>query len=288
MPCLLLRWPLLLALFISCGARAQSAATGKVLTAAGTPVPFASVGIKGQPLGTVADNQGLFPLASLARAQPTDTVVISCIGYESRPLLLGQLRQQPDVVLAPAPAQIREVRVRHSKLTPATLGRTQTSGSAHWNTSIRDISAADGNRGWEVGTALPITRNSYVDSFHFYVEQNDFGPILLRFVLYTMQRGQPGTLLLTDDVQFIIPAQQTGWIDVDLQQYGIHLAKGQTVAAGIQWLQGQQLSPDKVRFGGPGAFPSPTHRALTRDKSQAPWRSFPINVSMYLAVQKYK
>ena len=84
---------------------------------------------------------------------------------------------------------------------------------------------------------------------------------------------------------FVRPA---GWIDVDLETYHLHLSTGQSVAAGIQWLQGQQLSPDKNRFGGPGAFPSPRHRALARDKSEARWRVFPINVSMYLAVQTYK
>ncbi|GAA3941936.1 hypothetical protein GCM10022406_27250 [Hymenobacter algoricola] len=269
-------------------ARAQPAATGTVITATGVPVPFASVGVRGKPVGTVADGQGVFLLSTLAQAAGTDTVVVSCIGYEPRQLLLSRLRQQPAVQLTPAPTPIREVQVRHARVTPATLGRTATGGTAHWTTSSRDISEVDGNRGWEVGTVLPITRNSYVDSFHFYIEQNEFGPIRLRFVLYKMEHGQPTELLLTDDVQFTIPAGQTGWIDVALAKYRLHLPKGQTVAAGIQWLQGQQLSPDKNHFGGPGAFPSPRHRALARDKSEAHWRVFPINVSMYLAVQTYK
>ena len=62
----------------------------------------------------------------------------------------------------------------------------------------------------------------------------------------------------------------------------------QTVAAGFQWLQGEKLPIKYGQFSGPGIFPSVGHRVLVREKSEAEWRSFPVNVSMYLAVQEYK
>jgi hypothetical protein len=147
---------------------------------------------------------------------------------------------------------------------------------------------ADDERGWEVATLLPVRRSSYVDGFHFYIEQNEFRLVRLRFMLYATQDGKPTHSLLTQDIQLTVPQEQTGWISVDLRPYNLHLPKGQTVAAGIQWLQGEKLNPESTKFGGPGAFPSATHRALVRDKSEAQWRSFPINASMYLAVQQYE
>jgi hypothetical protein len=72
-----------------------------------------------------------------------------------------------------------------------------------------------------------------------------------------------------------------------LRAYNIHLSKGQTIAAGIQWLQGEKLDPKSGALSGPGAFPSIGHRVLVRDKSEAEWRSLPVNVSMYLAVQQH-
>ncbi|TGE28725.1 carboxypeptidase-like regulatory domain-containing protein [Hymenobacter metallicola] len=283
------RYLLLLLLLSYCyHAPAQTSTTGQVSTAAGAPVPYASVGVQGKAVGTVADAGGAFALATLGSAAPTDTVVVSCVGYQARKLRLAELRQRPVVVLALVPAPLREVQVRHAKVTPGTLGRTKTGGTAHWSTSIRDISEADGNRGWEVATLLPIRKSCYLDSFHVYIEKNEFELIRLRFNLYSIERGQPTQQLLTQDVQFTIPANQTGWIDVDLTPYHLHLAKGQRVAAGIQWLQGQQSAPTSRQFGGPGAFPAPRHRSLVRDKSEASWRAYPIHVSMYLDVQTYK
>jgi hypothetical protein len=60
------------------------------------------------------------------------------------------------------------------------------------------------------------------------------------------------------------------------------------VAVGVQWLQGEKLPAAAQAFGGPGAFPSATHRVAVRNKSEDEWRVLPINVSMYLNVQQYK
>ncbi|HEX8349316.1 MAG TPA: hypothetical protein VF598_05100, partial [Hymenobacter sp.] len=59
---------LLLVLLGSPSAGAQSTPTGQVTTAAGSPVPYASIGVKGRPFGTVADARGQFALAAVASA----------------------------------------------------------------------------------------------------------------------------------------------------------------------------------------------------------------------------
>jgi hypothetical protein len=264
---------------------------GRVIVA-GTqqPVPFAAVGIKGQALGSTADEAGRFAFAAPVTQAATDSVIISCLGYRPCRLTLGQLRAaEASWPLTPVPQVLREVQVQHGQLTPAVLGRRATGGVAHWTTALRDVSplAAD-ERGWEICTLLPVRRSCYLDAFHVYIEQNGFAPIRLRFMLYAVEDGQPRRPLLTEDIQFTIPQQQTGWATLDLSSYHIQLPKGQTVAAGIQWLQGARLPEATEAFGGPGALPALGHRVALRDKSEAAWRVLPINVSMYLDVQQYE
>ena len=289
---------LALAVLLFCGtlpALAQQL-TGRVLAASsGKPVAFATIGVKGQALGSTADERGYFAFAVPATLPSADSVVISCVGFRSLRLTVGQLRGPESVWrLLPQTQTLGEVQVRHPKLKPAILGRNAKGGMAYWTTKIRDstLTVASDERGWEVATVLPVRRSCYVDSFRFYVSQNDFKPVRFRFVLYELTNDRPTRQLLTDDIQFTLPSRQTGWVSLDLRAYNLQLRKGQTVAAGIQWLQGEKLDPKggpkSGALSGPGAFPSVGHRVLVRDKSEAEWRSLPVNVSMYLAVQEYK
>lgn len=127
--------------------------------------------------------------------------------------------------------------MRHGKLTPTILGRQSSGGSAHWGTSIRDVATVTGDeRGWEIAAILPMRKSCYLDDFNVYIEKNEFSLIRMRFMLYSVEDDKPQRQLLTDDIQFTIPSQQTGWVKVDLSSYNIHVQKGQTMAAGIQWL----------------------------------------------------
>lgn len=278
-------------------AAAQAPLTGRVLAAAsGQPVAFATVGVKGHSVGSTTDEAGRFAFALPAAVAAADSVIISCIGYRAQRLTVGQLQSSPGAVwpLQPQAQALREVQVRHGRLVPAVLGRQAVGGNAHWTTAIRDLSVAGAGpgaadeRGWEVSTLLPVRKDCLLDAFHVYIEQNGFKPIRLRFTLYAVENGKPRRQLLTDDIQFTIPGEQTGWASVDLRSYNLQLPKGQTVAAGIQWLQGEKLPASDKAFGGPGAFPSAVHRVAVRDKSEAEWRVLPINVSMYLAVQQHE
>ncbi|SFQ67405.1 carboxypeptidase-like regulatory domain-containing protein [Hymenobacter arizonensis] len=283
---------LLFLLCLSCtlSAQAQLLAGRVVAEGSGVPVAFATIGVKGKPVGTTADASGSFSFQAPATVSATDSVIISCIGYRALRLTIAALSKPAAVwPLQPAKQALQEVQVRHRQVTPAIIGRNSKGGTARWSTSIRDVtSVASDERGWEVSTILPIRQSCYLDAFSVYIEQNGFQRIRLRFTLYAVEGGKPTKSLLTNDIQFTIPSQQTGWSSVDLSPYNLHLPKGQTVAVGVQWLQGEKLPEATQAFGGPGAFPSVAHRVAVRNKSEDEWRVLPINVSMYLNVQQYK
>ena len=154
-------------LFIASPARAQSTPTGKITTPAGTPVAYASAGIKGKPLGTIADADGTFSLSAFAPATPTDTVVVSCVGYQPRRMLISQLRQQTVVQLLPIATQLQEV-VVHSKPPKRTiLGHNGQSLFTSFNFYTSKDTVPHDRLGREVGLLMKVKRPVRLESFHF-------------------------------------------------------------------------------------------------------------------------
>jgi uncharacterized membrane protein YqaE (UPF0057 family) len=254
----------------------------------GAPVPYASVGVKGKPLGTVANDAGQFRLEALAQALPADTVVISCVGFLPHKRLVSDLRQRPVVVLTAQATQLTEVSVRHGKLIPQVLGREATGGMAHWGNWAPKDSLPKDKRGWEVGTFLTPAQNCFVDAFSLYVERNNFRFVRFRIMLYAAEGNHPTTLLTDQDMQFVLGAQQTGWVKVDLRSYNLHLKKDQKIALALQWLDNDEPMTTGKHISVPAAFPDPFHRAYIRDKSEAGWQIFPVKPSMNLSVQTYR
>lgn len=80
----------------------------------GAPIAYASLGIQHKPIGTVADAAGHVASAALRAVAPTDTLVISCVGYQSRKLLVSELGREEALRLQPVATALTEV-VVHSR-----------------------------------------------------------------------------------------------------------------------------------------------------------------------------
>ncbi|MBO3269589.1 carboxypeptidase-like regulatory domain-containing protein [Hymenobacter defluvii] len=255
------------------------------------PVPFASVGVKGKALGTVADAQGRFSFSDSPDLAATDTVVVTCVGYQPARLVVRQLRQQPLTIrLRRQPQTLREVMVRHQQLKPQVLGRTGTSGIAHWgvNSIVADSTRRREKLGSEFGTFLTSSRNCYVDDFNVYVARNPFRQVRLRLLFYAVRNSRPAELLLPADIQLVLTEQQHGWISVDLRPYNLQLNKGQKIVVALQWLDAVGETAGYDSFDVPAAFPTPLHLVYTRNKSQDQWKFYPGQPSLYLNVQSWR
>lgn len=284
-------WSIVFILFPACGLRAQNLQGTVLHDSLATPVPFASVGVRNKPFGTVTDALGHFSFPDSPELSAQDTVVVSCVGYWPVRVPLPALRrQQPAPVrLRPKAQALREVTVRHQRLRQETLGHSGNSGLARWGvSSMTPDSARRDMRGREFGTFLRPTRSCYVDSFNVYLTSNPFRTVRFRLMLYTVRDGKPATALLPNDVQFVVRDQRTGWISVDLRSYNLQLDKKQPVALALQWLDNDTPSSERWFFGIPAVFPAPLHQVFGRDKSQAQWKTHPMQPSMYLAVQSWR
>lgn len=88
-------------------------------------VSFATVGIPGRQVGTVADEQGRFQLLLPAALAP-DTLLISCIGYQSSRIAAAKfLAGLHQVQLKPAPVNLGEVTIRPGNTNLTRIGRTR-------------------------------------------------------------------------------------------------------------------------------------------------------------------
>lgn len=85
---------------------------GKIISKREKTVPFATLYIKGSSVGTIANAEGKFRFV-LNRSKPTDTLVVSCMGYGRREILPKDYNNGYMVVkLEPSSIPIKDVIVR--------------------------------------------------------------------------------------------------------------------------------------------------------------------------------
>ncbi len=90
--------------------------SGKVLDKqTGRPIPYAGVGIRGKPVGTITNEAGMFD-SYLPAGSPDDVLFVSCIGYAGFNASVGSLPAGPIVVeLEPVTYSLRETVVQARK-----------------------------------------------------------------------------------------------------------------------------------------------------------------------------
>ena len=251
-----------------------------------TPVPFATLGIRHQPLGSVADAQGRFRFAVPAATADTAHLIVSCVGYEPATVAVGAFRTGGQrISLRPAPVSLGGVTVRPGRVKTKTFGRT---GAATFMTAalytepdlIRDELAK------EQGTILRLDRECLLRDVNFHVAFNRFAQVRFRLNLYSVTAGRPDQPLLHQDITFAV-TQPRGWVKIDLRPYHLLLRGHRDVAVTLQWLQSEAIPGARKAFA-LSAVPAPGSGILFRDKSQDRWREVrPGRLSLYLTADSY-
>lgn len=248
-------------------AQAQpTGATTRVTDAAsGQPVPFASVGVRHRPLGTVADAAGAFPLSQVGAAA-TDTIVVSCIGYEPLLTLASQLGRQPVLRLTPQRTQLAEVVVRGRKPRRILLGHNWVSAFSMLSFYTQADTVPHARLGRELGPLLEIRHPVRLETFQLFTSGRDFKTVTFRLNIYAIRNGEPQNTLLRQNIIFTVNGQQRGWTKLDLRPYAITLAGPQEVVATVEWLSSVEGRP-KSRFLDVPCHLSAFHTTFRRDKS---------------------
>ncbi|WBA42891.1 carboxypeptidase-like regulatory domain-containing protein [Hymenobacter canadensis] len=245
------------------------------------PVPFATLGVVGRSLGTVADEQGRY----LLRLPPglTDTLVVTSVGFLRTAVAPAALLGGQRVVrVRPQAVALSGAVVEHSRVHPALLGRSTSTGDVLWTAGSSGKETVDDEWGWEVGTLLRPTRRAYLEEFHVFLATNTYQLLRFRLNLYAVENGRPGRALLTKDIQLSCENKARGWLTVDLRPYALELA-AEPVAATIQWLQSEKTDPEDKYFSVPVTRQN-KQVMVERENSQAAWTLHALQPSLYFTV----
>lgn len=267
-------------------AQAPPAPVRVVDARSGQPILYASVGVRGRPLGTVADAAGAFPLAQIRSAAATDTVIVSCVGYAPRKLLAGQLTPGIELRLTPQAARLSEVMVRGRQPRRIIVGHKSASlvTAMPFYTTVDTVPHA--RLGRELGPLLQLRHPVRLESLHLLTFGRDFKSVTLRLNIYDVRNGEPQNSLLRHDVIFTVKGQQRGWTEVDLRPYAIALDGPRQIAATVEWLSSEADQPGG-RFLDVPAHLSVFHTAFRRDKSAQSWLKFGANLNLYFTALSY-
>jgi hypothetical protein len=186
-----------------------------------TGIPFASVGIKGKNIGTVADENGNFEL-SILKCSGDDTLKVSAIGYKTKAFTVSEAKQSMNkiIYLEPQIVKLNEVVVTSKKVKRKVLGTSKY--------STKNCSAFQGLEGNWRGEEAAIRANNeegksvFIEDFNFYIIQNKYeDSLVFRLMLYSVDnRNLPGPTFLNKPIIFKTAVKQ-GIVHVDLRNYNI-------------------------------------------------------------------
>ncbi|OKL40282.1 hypothetical protein A3841_18325 [Pontibacter flavimaris] len=252
------------------------------------PVPYATIGIKGKSLGTVADENGQFSFTIPATAvSDEEAMIVSCVGYKSVETTASAFKQGHLLIsLPPAQINLNEVTIRARKVKTKTFGRTGNSTMMVSNMYTENNLLSD-ELAKEQGTIIKLDEEVLLKDFNMHVVFNRFKYVRFRLNIYSIKDGLPDKSLLKEDIRFDV-AEKKGWVKVDLSRYNVFLEGQDKVAVTIQWLQSEAIAGNRKSFA-VSAVPLPSHSILFRDKSQDRWKEVsPGYLSFYLTADSYK
>lgn len=213
---------LLILLIFSLVSKAQQPFNATVFDASTKQgIAFASIGIKGRNIGTVANEKGSFEL-NIARCNEDDSLKISAIGYKTKAFTVSEARQMSgrSIYLEPVAVKLEEVTIKSNKVKRKVLGTSKY--------SIRNCSAFQGTEGNWKGEEAAIRANNekgksvYIEDFNFYIVQNKYeDSLMFRLMLYKVnEKGLPGETFLKKPIVFKTAVKQ-GIVHLDLKNYNI-------------------------------------------------------------------
>lgn len=280
--------PHLLALLLSQPLTAATPTLPPIITnaATGAPIPYASLGVKNKLIGTVADGTGHFATEPLLAAAPTDTLVISCVGFQSRQLTMANLATLRELKLTPQPQTLTEVVVRGRLPRRIIIGHNWVSAFTSYSFYTTMDTVAHARLGREIGVLLNVKHPALLKNFHLFTSGRDFKSVTFRLNIYALENGVPRHSLLGRDVIFTVNGRRRGWTDVDLKPFAITLAGPQQVVATVQWLTSEVGRPGGKFLDIP-AHLSVVHTTYSRFKSAQAWTTYGSNPSMYFDALSY-
>lgn len=234
------------------------------------PIPYITMGVAGKASGAITDTLGSFEIRLSESVTPQDSIVFTGLGYEHFSRCVSDFAQNEEVLLTPKSYQIADVVIKPRKSKLKTLG-LQGKGASniqfcfYTQHSIKQKSC----EAPEGGIVVNLKNDCKVETFRFYVGDNQWNLAKLRLNFYSVENDLPKDLIVNRDIIFEIRDKQCGWVTVDLKPYEIYLEGDQQLAVTITLLENDTDGLPKV-FMLNGVI-APFSKTIRRDRAMDHW-----------------
>ncbi len=182
------------------------------------PVPYASLSLKGKPIGTISDFKGIY-IWEVPVGSRSDTVVVSSMGFERYETTVHDLEKVKAnrLYLESRQIEIEPVIVRSRDYKYVKLGNrgNRESGSLYIDTHGQQTSLYLLNEEGKTGDLVAV-------SYYLSDEGNTQAPFRIRLYSYDSLTGMPGEDIL-DEILVVTPAGNEDWYTIDMREYEIEV-----------------------------------------------------------------
>lgn len=203
-------------------------------------IEYGHIYLKGKPYGVLSNIDGLFSLSNISQ---NDTVVVSCVGYETLTLTFDALTiKQQDIFLNPKIYNLTSAKIKSGEpriiktgfLVPK-IENDKISGTHHGRIS-------DGytliNTGFQIATFIENKEEKIglIQYVEFFLHKEGIANTPSRLRLYSVNdMGAPKEDLLNKSI-IVTDGKNNKWVKVDLRDYQIELPQNGFFIA-MEWLQ---------------------------------------------------
>lgn len=253
--------------------------TGVILSETKSPVAYANIGFVATSVGTVSNASGNFELYFYKENYLGKTLKISHIAFETLEVDFNKNFDFDTIILKSKTQEIQPITISAKALKEKTLGFNKTSTILENNFSISK--QPNQNLGAEVAKKFSVGRGySFLKTFKFYIESNNFDTCLFRLNVYDLNDGNPNKLLNQEPIFVRVENNFTGWYEVDLSNHKI--VAQNDIVIGVEWI-------DKSKKGSllslPIMMPFPGLVHYYKYGSQNDWKKYPtMSTAMQLVV----
>lgn len=186
-------------------------------------VPFVKVTVKNKNRGTYSNEKGIVSLDNL---MIKDTLYINHIGYESKLLLVKNLKYLKQISLIPTTYILNETTIKASNYKETLIGYSRIKSNSTLGTSIIGSETA-------VLIEPENITNAYINEIIFKIRNKSKNNPIVRFHLYKNKKGFPGEEIFIKDNLFTIKSKNK--VKINIQNENIKLPK-QGIFVSLEWI----------------------------------------------------
>jgi len=182
------------------------------------PIEFAGFQLLNTTIGTISNQTGEFSLI-IKKAQTSDTLLISALGFERQKILVSEIQNNPDTIIMMKSISIllNEIEINPNDYLFKTLGNKKkfSNGAIYIDTHGQQTALFIENENNEKGKILSV-------NFYLSPKGNPMAPFRVRIYKSDSLTGEP-SLDILPDVLIAKPKFSGGWFKINLSHYNIQI-----------------------------------------------------------------